>query len=158
MSEGRDIIVQSLAERASRYGFPGVRATNYYREWPETVCLLNLQKSAWGPQFYLNAAVWLTRLGAERRPKEYNCHIRWRVDSQMEDEQSKTFTQALNLEHPLPDDHRLSLIKEGVDAYGFRLLSRCDSEAAALRVADECEPRVLVALVARRQEKEDRDG
>ncbi|RVB77226.1 MULTISPECIES: DUF4304 domain-containing protein [unclassified Mesorhizobium] len=155
MSEGQDIIVQSLAETASRYGFRGVRATNFYREWPETVCLLNLQKSSWGPQFYLNAAIWLTRFGAERRPKEYNCHIRWRVNSQMEDEQSKAFTQALNLEHPLSDDHRLSLIKEGVGAYGFRLLARCDSEEAALRVADECEPQVMVALAARRQEKAD---
>ncbi|OWK19429.1 hypothetical protein AJ88_41250 [Mesorhizobium amorphae CCBAU 01583] len=117
--------------------------------------MLNLQKSSWGPQFYINAAVWFTRLGPERRPKEYNCHIRWRVDSQMEDSQSKTFSQALNLEYPLPDDHRLSLIKHGVDTYGFGLLARCESERAALQVADECEPHVMVALKARSQEKAD---
>ncbi|RWC60005.1 DUF4304 domain-containing protein [Mesorhizobium sp.] len=153
MSEGRNVIIRALVETATDYGFRGVRKTNYYRERPETICVLNLQKSSWGPQFYLNAAVWLTRLGPERRPKEYNCHIRWRVNSLMEDEQSKMFTQALNLEHPLPDDQRLSLIKDGVDAYGFRLLSRCDSEQTALRVADECKPRVMVALKARTQEK-----
>ncbi|PAQ11749.1 DUF4304 domain-containing protein [Mesorhizobium temperatum] len=153
MSEGRDIIVQSLAETANRHGFRGVRATNYYREWPETVCLLNVQKSAWGPQFYLNAAVWLTRLGAERRPKEYNCHIRWRVNSRMEGEQSKAFTDALDLDHPMPDDHRSSLIKDGVDEYGFGLLARCETEQAALQVADECGPTVMVALKARMQGK-----
>lgn len=153
MSEGRDIVVQSLAETASRYGFRGVRATNYYREWPETICLLNLQKSSWGPQFYLNAAVWFTRLGSERRPKVPNCHIGWRVNSVMEDEQSKMLTQALDLEYPLPVEQRLSMIKSGVDAYGFRLLSLCDSEDAALRVAEECGPHVLVALAARSQEK-----
>ncbi|BAB51356.1 MULTISPECIES: DUF4304 domain-containing protein [Mesorhizobium] len=153
MSDGRDIVVQALAETASHYGFRGVRATNFYREWPETICLLNLQKSSWGPQFYVNAAVWFTRLGPERRPKEHKCHIRWRVDSTMEDEQSKMFTQALNLEHPLPGDLRLSLIKDGVAAYGFRLLSHCESEQAALRVADEREPHVMVALKARSQEK-----
>ncbi len=71
----------------------------------------------------------------------------------MEEKQSKALTQALNLQDPLPDDQRVSLIKDGVDAYGFRLLSRCDSEEAALRVADECEPHVMVALVARRQEQ-----
>ncbi|MEI8718155.1 DUF4304 domain-containing protein [Mesorhizobium sp. ISC11] len=153
MSGGEEAIVQALVETASHYGFRGVRAKNFYREWPETICVLNLQKSSWGPQFYINAAVWFARLGPERRPKEYNCHIRWRVNSQMEDEQSKAFEQALNLEHPLPDDQRLSLVKDGVDAYGFRLLSRCDSEEAALRVADECEPQVMVALAARSQEK-----
>jgi hypothetical protein len=153
VSDGRDTIVQTLVESASRYGFRGVRATNFYREWPETICSLNLQKSSWGPQFYINAAVWFTRLGAERRPKEYNCHIRWRVNSLMGDGQSKAFTQALNLENPLPDDQRLSLIKDGADVYGFGLLSRCDSEEAALRVADECGPTVMVALKARSQEK-----
>ncbi|PTE06822.1 DUF4304 domain-containing protein [Mesorhizobium helmanticense] len=153
MSDGREIVLQALVETARRNGFRGVRATNFYREWPETICLLNLQKSSWGPQFYINAAVWFTRLGAERRPKEYNCHIRWRVNSQMEDDQSKAFTQALNLEHPLSDDQRLPMITEGVDTYGFRLLSRCDSEKAALRVAEECGPHVMVALAARSQEK-----
>ncbi|CDX38068.1 conserved hypothetical protein [Mesorhizobium sp. SOD10] len=153
MSGDRDTIVQGLAELASRYGFRGFRATNYYREWPETVCLLNLQKSSWGPQFYLNAAVWFTRLGPERRPKEYKCHIRWRISSLMEDGQSKAFTQALDLEHSLPDEQRLSMIKNGVDAFGFQLLSRCDSEEAALRVADEYAPHVMVALKARKQEK-----
>ncbi|AZO26496.1 hypothetical protein ABID26_003592 [Mesorhizobium shonense] len=155
MSDGRDIIAQALAETASRYGFRGVRATNFYREWSETICVLNLQRSAWEPQFYLNAAVWFTRFGPERRPKEHNCHIRWRVNSLEEDEQSKAFTQALNLEHQLPDGQRLSLITDGVVAYGFGLLSRCESEQAALRVAEECGPQVMVALKARSQEKAD---
>ncbi|TIX21234.1 MAG: DUF4304 domain-containing protein, partial [Mesorhizobium sp.] len=49
MSEGRDVIVRALVEAATGYGFRGVRETNYYRERPETVCVLNLQKSSWGP-------------------------------------------------------------------------------------------------------------
>lgn len=155
MSDGREIIVQALVETASHYGFRGVRATNFYREWPETICLLNLQKSSWGPQFYINAAVWFMRLGAERRPKEHKCHIRWRVDSMMEDEQSKAFAQALNLENSLPPDQRLSLIKDVVAANGFGPLSRCESEQAALRVADERGTNVMVALKARMQEKAD---
>ncbi|WP_256752364.1 DUF4304 domain-containing protein [Mesorhizobium sp. Mes31] len=155
MSDGQDIVVQALVETASRYGFRGLRAKNFYREWPETICMLNLQQSSWGPQSYINAGVWFTRLGPERRPKEYKCHIRWRVDSQMEDNQSKAFTQALNLEYPLPDNQRLSLIKDGVDTYGFGLLARCESERAALQVAEEREPHVMVALKARMQEKAD---
>ena len=153
MSGGREIIVQALVETASRYGFRGVRATNFYREWPETICLLNLQKSSWGPQFYLNAAVWFTRLGPERRPKEYNCHIIWRVDSLMTREQSKAFEEALNLDHSIPNDPRSSLIKEGVDTYGFGLLARCESEEAALKIASESGPNARVALAARSQEK-----
>ncbi|TSE12324.1 DUF4304 domain-containing protein [Mesorhizobium intechi] len=153
MSDGRKIIVQALVETASRYGFRGVRATNFYREWPETICLLNLQKSSWGPQFYINAAVWFRRLGPERRPKEYKCHIIWRLDSLMSDEQSKAFEEALNLDRSIPDDRRYSLIKEGIETYGFGLLARCESEEAALQTADEKGPNVRVALAARRQEK-----
>ena len=153
MSDGRDVIVQALVEAGSRYGFRGVRGTNFYRDGNETICLLNLQKSSWGPQFYINAAVWFTRFGAERRPKEHKCQIRWRVDSIMEDEQSKAFTQALNLEQAMPSDRRLSLIKDGVSAHGFEPLSLCESEQVALRVADEREPHVMVALSARSQEK-----
>ncbi|RWL83061.1 MAG: DUF4304 domain-containing protein [Mesorhizobium sp.] len=153
MSDGRDIIAQAVAEAASRYGFRGVRATNFYREWPETICLVNIQRSAWGPQFYLNAAVWFRRFGPERRPKEYKCQIRWRIGSPMEGDQSKAFTQALDLEHPLAADSRHSLIEAGADGYGFALLSRCETEQEALRVADEAGPLVAVALKARMQEK-----
>jgi hypothetical protein len=155
VSGGQEAIVQSLVETGSRFGFRGVRAKNFYRERPETICVLNLQKSSWGPQFYLNAAVWFTRLGPERRPKEYNCHIIWRVDSLMTDQQSKAFEQALNLDHSIPNDQRSSLIKEGVDTYGFGLLARCESEEAALQIAGERGPNVRVALKARRQEKAD---
>ncbi|MER9619561.1 DUF4304 domain-containing protein [Mesorhizobium sp. M0207] len=149
MSEGRDAISRGLTESAIRHRFRGVRKTNYFREWPETVCLLNLQKSAWGPQFYLNAAVWLTRFGIERRPKEYNCHIVWRVNSLMVSEQSKAFTEALDLDRPLPDDRRSSLIKEGVDTYGFGLLARCESEKAALQIASEYGSSIRMDLKAR---------
>ena len=155
MSGGQEAIVEALIETGSRYGFRGVRAKNFYRERPETICVLNLQKSSWGPRFYLNAAVWFTRLGPERRPKEYNCHIIWRVDSLMIGEQSKAFTEALSLDHSIPDDRRYSLIKDGVDTYGFGLLARCESEEAALQIASENGPTVRVALKARRQEKAD---
>ncbi len=153
MSEGRGIIVRALAETGSRYGFRGVRGTNYYRDGKETICLLNLQKSSWGPQFYINAAVWFTRLGPDRRPKENNCHIHWRVNSLMQHGTSNLFAQALDLECPMPDNQRLSLIESGVDAYGFGLLSRCESEHSALRIADEAGPHVMVLLKARGQKE-----
>ena len=73
----------------------------------------------------------------------------------MTSEQSKAFEGALNLDHPIPNDRRSSLIKEGVDTYGFGLLARCESEEAALQIAGENGPNVRVALKARRQEKAD---
>ncbi|TIS76728.1 MAG: DUF4304 domain-containing protein [Mesorhizobium sp.] len=153
MSEGRDVIVRALVEAATGYGFRGVRETNYYRERPETVCVLNLQKSSWGPQFYLNAAIWLTRFGLERRPKEHKCQIRWRVDSLMGSEQSKAFAEALDLDHSMPDDVRLSLIKNGAASHGFGLLARCESEVATLPLVGELGPQIRVALKVYAQEK-----
>jgi hypothetical protein len=153
VSTGQKAIVAGLAKAAKQYGFRNVRGTNYYLGRPETVCVVNLQKSRWGSQYYLNAGIWLTRFGMVERPPEYKCQIRWRVTSLMPREPAMLFEEALDLENSMPETTRASLIEEGAGAYGFRLLKRCDSEEAALQIQSEYGPMVELWMRAGAQQK-----
>jgi hypothetical protein len=54
------------------------RARTWRLERPEVISVVNLQKSSWGDDFYLNLGVFLKGDGAVRQPAEKDCHIRWR--------------------------------------------------------------------------------
>jgi hypothetical protein len=43
--------------------------------------VVNLQKSQYGNQYYLNYGLWLCALGEEAFPKEEKCHIRMRASA-----------------------------------------------------------------------------
>ena len=57
------------------------RGDSWFRTTDEVVEVLNLQKSQWGNQYYLNYALWLLPLGETKFPKEERCHVRFRVDA-----------------------------------------------------------------------------
>ena len=133
MNVGQKAIVAGLAKAAKQYGFRNVRGTNYYLGRPETVCVVNLQKSRWGPQYDLNAGVWLTRFGVMERPPEYKCQIRWRIDNFLDGDVATQFREALDLDIPFSDSERSSVIEKHAGEFGFRLLANCDDEAATLK-------------------------
>ncbi len=74
-----------------------VRANTWHKQCQDTILVVNLQKSQWGPQFYINLAVWVRQLGEALAPKEYQCHIRQRATS-LPDQRAKTLERALDLE------------------------------------------------------------
>ena len=74
-----------------------VRSNTWHKQCEDTILVVNLQKSQWGPQFYINLAVWVRRLGDASAPKEYQCHIRQRATS-LPDTRAKTLERALDLE------------------------------------------------------------
>jgi len=47
----------------------------------DTITLLDLQKSQWGGQYYVNLAIYLRELGTAAAPAEHQAHIRVRLDS-----------------------------------------------------------------------------
>lgn len=55
------------------------RASTWRRERDAVVSVLNLQKSQWGDDWYMNLGVYLKALGAEADPPEYRCHVRCRA-------------------------------------------------------------------------------
>ena len=44
----------------------------------EVIAVVNLQKSSYADDFYLNLGIYLKDAGSESRPTEAQCHIRWR--------------------------------------------------------------------------------
>jgi hypothetical protein len=74
----RELVGASLREA----GFVG-QASSWYRQTPETLLVVNLQRSSYGPLFYVNLAC--VPLGMEikgmPRPKEHHCPIRIRLDA-----------------------------------------------------------------------------
>jgi hypothetical protein len=137
VSTGNEILVIALKEAAKEFGFKGVRGVNYYLNQPETICVLNLQRSSFGPQFYLNAGIFLTRFGAVPRPKEYKCHIRWRLLSLIAPEEGEKFEAALNMENDIAAQARAELVAESAKRHGFEILAKCNTEQKALEIAGQ---------------------
>ena len=135
MSAERNIVLDALTAAARENGYKPVGNVYFYKEHPEVTCVLNLQRSAWGPQHYINAGVSLVRLAASRRPKLSGFHILWRADSLAEETGDSPFGVALDLESQMPDDARNQTIKEDVQRHAFVHLCQCTTEASALEVA-----------------------
>jgi hypothetical protein len=76
----------------------------------EVVQLVNLQKSQWGNQYYINFAIWLNRLGQPPKDlREHQCHIRLRASALLDDD--TLLKQALDLENQLDDRTRSEALK-----------------------------------------------
>jgi hypothetical protein len=73
------------------------RKETWYRANEDTVTLVNLQKSQWGGQFFVNLAVYLRALGNAASPAEHQAHIRVRLTS-IAGESSAPLDEALDLE------------------------------------------------------------
>ena len=54
-------------------------AGSWYLDEVETIIVLNLQRSAYSPQYYVNVGIWLKPLTEARFPRERSCHIRTRL-------------------------------------------------------------------------------
>jgi hypothetical protein len=52
----------------------------WWRETAETVEVVNLQKSPYSEQMYVNLGVYIRSLGQETSPPEHRCHIRARME------------------------------------------------------------------------------
>jgi hypothetical protein len=73
-------IERAVASMAKPRGYRK-SARTWHKACPESVLVLNLQKSQWGePQLYINLGVYLRDLGPEVTPPEHRCHIRARLE------------------------------------------------------------------------------
>jgi len=110
MVPSRKNIEDTISEILSAEDFKRKRA-NWYFETSESICVLNLQKSRWGHQYYINLGVFVKKLGDVSFPKEHQCHIRGRLSGLVGNKSE--FEQFLNLEnHAFSDDQR----KQGIVA------------------------------------------
>lgn len=101
----RNIIQTTFDEFAQSSGFTK-KSGSWYRRSSETIVVLNLQESQYGPQYYVNVALWLLGIGPEEEaPKENHCHVRTRLELLVPTPKGRA-TTLLDLTSPLDDRTR----------------------------------------------------
>jgi len=121
-------IIQSTLKDVLRVqGFKKDRTT-WRKECPESTLVLNLQKSQYGDLYYVNLGIWLKPIGGSHAPKEYQCHIRARLESISR----LPLAEALDMEKPgLGDEERADLIRRAVESEALPWLEASSSVAGA---------------------------
>ena len=75
------------------------RKDTWYKANEDTIILLNLQKSQYGGQYFINLAVYLRHLGTASSPSENQSHIRVRLTA-IAGSEALAIGEALDLERP----------------------------------------------------------
>jgi hypothetical protein len=81
------------------------RSSTLYGRNDEVVTVSNLQRSQYGPRYYVNQAFWLKELGDVLYPKAYQCHVMCRLES-LFPEKVEMIGRLLDLEYDIPDELR----------------------------------------------------
>jgi hypothetical protein len=97
-----------------RAGF-SKKAGAWYRTGEDVVTVVELQKSQYGKQYYVNVALWILSLGEAKTPKERRCHVRTRLSRLVGDREAE-LSRLLDLESPLADDERRGALTEFLGA------------------------------------------
>nr|WP_014235126.1 DUF4304 domain-containing protein [Arthrobacter rhombi]AER68059.1 hypothetical protein [Arthrobacter rhombi] len=87
------------------------KSGSWYRTSDDVVSVVELQRSQYGPWYYVNLAAWLRALGEEKAPKEHKCHMRTRLDNLVGAGEAR-LTSLLDLEVAMPDAERRSMLTE----------------------------------------------
>lgn len=119
-------IMEALSECVPAEGFRR-KASTWYSDKEQTILLVNLQRSRWGPQYYVNLAVWVKALGPAALPKEADCHIRCRLGALVPEEMETTVSALLDLENGLGDIDRKTAVAALLRQYGLPVLKECST-------------------------------
>lgn len=115
------------------------RARTWLRETPETLQVINLQKSCWGAnQYYLNFALWIRSLGDQGFPNHAHGHVRGRAGDIPAPRglawRESTRHDPLDLDSLMSDDERQAAITRFLVNFAIPFLDS-HSTAKALRAA-----------------------
>lgn len=111
MNEGKQTLLSALELALAPHGFVR-KGSLLTRRSEEVVQSLELQKSQWGHQYYLNVGVWLTILGSIGLIQDKDMHVRIRADSLLEEEAQKKLSQCLDLEQSVNGFEREEQLQE----------------------------------------------
>jgi hypothetical protein len=81
MDSKSESVKQIVSKAARNLGYRKHLNSNWSKDYPDVIHVIGLQKSRWGLQYYLEAAIWLKIFGPAESPKFYECHVQLRLDS-----------------------------------------------------------------------------
>lgn len=99
------------------------RSGSWYANNPETILVINLQKSQYGDSYYINVGLWLNALETQEFPKEHHCHIRTRLTRIVPATLEEHLEELLDLGTPIGDDVRSHELLEIFRSTLFPLIS-----------------------------------
>lgn len=76
------------------------KAKTWWRQSPDVIQVLNLQKSPYGDNLYVNLGIYLKALGEEKAPPENRCHVRVRLERVALEERQRSVAAASASEAP----------------------------------------------------------
>lgn len=127
MADSR-FVKEALSAPLKEAGFKN-KSNYWYLNNTDVVLLVNLQKSQYGDQFYVNGGIALKSLGADEFPKEHHCHIRFRLTALVPEKEKKQIESIFDLENEsLAGQHRKDEISRLVTDLVLPILQDCSSK------------------------------
>lgn len=141
-------IHQVLKEILVPLGFSR-KGDSWYHRSTEVVQVVNLQKSQYGNQYYLNYGAWLLTLSDSAFPREEKCHVRLRIEDISDAEEQ--YKNLLNLESDMGAEWRMASLREAFSSDLLPFIRRTGTIANVQRLYVEGElKRGIVHIDAKR--------
>jgi hypothetical protein len=121
-------VVQEMLERFGREAALEKKSGVWYRRGDGVIGVVDLQKSQYGPKYYLNVGFWLEQLGEERYPKPERSHISVRLETLVPEERER-IAKLLDLDDPIGDEERVEELLSVLKGQVLPLLERGSSAA-----------------------------
>ena len=120
-------IREALSTLLKTHGFKK-KSNSWYLDNEECVSVVNLQKSQYGDQFYINLGIAFKTLGTVDFPAAYKCHVQFRLEEAIPDSEQDKYKVAMNMENHsnFPDD-RKAIVSTLMEIYGLPMLRESSS-------------------------------
>lgn len=132
----RDVIQATLDAFGREVGLSKSSNTWYLRQ-AETIAVINLQRSQYGAQYYVNVALWLLPLGDADKPKENVCHVRTRLDDLLPPERAARVPALFDLDTAVDEEARRDEILSILRSDLLPVLKACATVDGLRSVAGE---------------------
>lgn len=120
-------VIQAAFDRFARGAGCSKKSGSWYLRSSETIVVLNLQKSQYGPQYYVNVALWLRSLGDDEAPKENKCHVRTRLTRLVPPEAEAQLASLLDLTSGVDEGQRGEALETFLRVHLLLYLKACSS-------------------------------
>ncbi|PNI09774.1 hypothetical protein CXX84_05975 [Arthrobacter sp. AFG7.2] len=111
----RNVIQTTIDDFMKSAGF-SKKSGSWYRTTDEVITVVELQKSQYGLQYFVNIGLWLRPLGKATAPKEQVCHVRTRLSGLVGNEEGQ-LEALLDLGVPTPDSERAEKLTTFFEAH-----------------------------------------
>jgi hypothetical protein len=129
-------VIQKAMNQFGRRAGLEKKSGAWYRRTDDLIAISKLQKSQYGPQYYVNQGFWLRQLGDERYPKESRWHITIRLETLAPDERDR-IGRLLDLEHEMPDEQRVEELVALLEERLLPVIERGGSLAGLRRMIED---------------------